>query len=425
VSSTSSARALAFADSDSYVKWAAGLLDQLPMSWERELAVVRTPITPSRAQIDAATSGTRFTGSALPVVTRRQFRRHVRSSRPDVVVAAATGPVVDVIVRDILRDVLPRPVLMSGLPGISIPATSRAWLYRSQVDLFVTHSRRERREFATLARQMGINAQVALATMPCVAHAACQEVDEDRNRVVFAAQAKVPPRRADREHILLSLAKLSAQCPDLVPVVKLRAVAGEPQTHREELAFDQLWGSLVADRRVRDQGVLFETGPMLEQISRAAGFVTVSSTAALEAIAAKVPSLVLADFGVSEEMINMVFKDSGLLGSLDDLASSAFRQPDPSWLRDNYFHPVDEVDWVDTLLGFVEQARTRGLPERRRVLDHSGYATRRPAVRRLRLNPGIVKARNVVGRIVKHRDTKERRWVGWSSTSEHRRRARS
>ncbi|TDC97323.1 hypothetical protein E1292_37210, partial [Nonomuraea deserti] len=50
-------RVLAVADSDSYLKWAACLLADLPAGSVTELAVVRTPIAPSPEQIAAAVSG--------------------------------------------------------------------------------------------------------------------------------------------------------------------------------------------------------------------------------------------------------------------------------------------------------------------------------------------------------------------------------
>src|SRR5690606_38269735 len=57
-------KVLAVADSDSYLKWAAGLLDALPEGWTTLLTVVRTPIAPSPEQIRAAVSGTRSPGAA-------------------------------------------------------------------------------------------------------------------------------------------------------------------------------------------------------------------------------------------------------------------------------------------------------------------------------------------------------------------------
>ena len=79
------------------------------------------------------------------------------------------------------------------------------------------------------------------------------------------------------------------------------------------------------------------------------------------------PILILSDFGVSAEMINLVFDGSGCLGTLDDLRSSRFFRPDPLWLEANYFHHGRENDWLERL-GELLAARAVGpLPGRPRV----------------------------------------------------------
>src|SRR5690606_7213377 len=230
---------MAIADSDSYLKWAAGLLDALPEGWSGELAVVRTPIAPSPSQMRGAVQGTRNGMALPPVLSATALRRAVRRVRPDVVVAACTGPVVDVLVNDLFSGLSPRPVLVSGLPGVSVPATERAWLYRAPVDLFILHSHREVAEFRELGVRLGVTGEVGLATLPFLADGpapgsdaptiADPAEDAPRNRVVFATQAKVPVERAERESILRALADLAVRRPDLEVVVKLRARAHEQQ----------------------------------------------------------------------------------------------------------------------------------------------------------------------------------------------------
>ncbi|GAB3897869.1 hypothetical protein GCM10027612_54940 [Microbispora bryophytorum subsp. camponoti] len=174
---------------------------------------------------------------------------------------------------------------------------------------------------------------------------------------MFATQAKVPRRREERERILLALADLGRARPDLDVVVKLRARDDERQTHNERHHYERLWTAMEAEGRVPAGAVRFAAGPMHEQLSRAAGFVTVSSTAALEAIAGNVPLLVLSDFGVSAEMINLVFEGSGCLGTLDDLVQADFRVPAEEWCRANYFHDSSASDWTGRVAALVAAAR--------------------------------------------------------------------
>jgi hypothetical protein len=369
---------LAVADSDSYLKWAACLLDDLPGGGETELAVVRTPIAPSPEQIAAAVGGR----PAPPLLTGRALRRLAERTRPDAIIVACTGPVVDVLVAEVFAELMPRPVFVTGLPGISVPATEKAWLFRSGCDLFVVHSERESVEFAAIAARLGGGGAVGLARLPFLRPGVA---GGGGNRVVFATQAKVPREREERERVLLSLAELAGQRPDLDVVVKLRALEDERQTHNERHHYQRLWRELGEPGRLA-----FEVGSMHDQLVRAAGFVTVSSTAALEAIAQEVPLLVLSDFGVNAEMINLVFEGSGLLGTLDDLAAGDFRPADPRWCAANYFHPADRNDWARRLDRLVT-GRPR-VPATSLLDGPEHAAARRRARMRLDVPPNVLRA---------------------------------
>ena len=77
-------RALALVDTDSYVKWGAALLAQLPDTWVRGVAVVATPGAPSADQLAAALAGSGFEGAAR-VLTLDTLAAIVEVERPDVV----------------------------------------------------------------------------------------------------------------------------------------------------------------------------------------------------------------------------------------------------------------------------------------------------------------------------------------------------
>ncbi|MFI6502599.1 DUF6716 putative glycosyltransferase [Nonomuraea typhae] len=370
------------ADSDSYLKWAACLLADLPADWERELAVVRTPIVPSPLQIAAAVGA----GPLPPVLSARSLRRTAQRTKPDVIVVACTGPVVDVLVAEVLGEMRPRPVFVTGLPGISVPATDKAWLFRSGCDLFVVHSEREAAEFGEVAGRLGGGGQVGLARLPFLRGPVPPGFEPDgreRDRVVFATQAKVPRAREEREQVLLALAKLAERRPDLDVVVKLRALDGERQTHNERHPYQRLWQDLGEPGRLR-----FAAGSMDEHLAVAAGFVTVSSTAALEAIDRDVPLLVLEDFGVSAEMINLVFAGSGLLGTLDDLADGVFRAPEQEWRAANYFHPAAAGTWVSQLGELLGGERR---PPRSLLDGPEHAAARRRARLRVEVPPEVLR----------------------------------
>ena len=360
-------RALALVDTDSYVKWGAALLAQLPTEWQREVAVVATPGAPSADQLAAALAGSGFEGAAR-VLTLDSLVARVELEKPDVVIVAMRGPAASVVLR-VLSAVPNRPVFVSGLPGISIPATWKALFYRAQADLMVLHSKREIREFEIVAGKRGWTHRLTLATLPFID----RRPTLGGRDVVFAVQSIVPPQRPERERVLDILIETARRNPDHRVVIKVRALSGEQQTHDEEHSYPDL----LAQRASAPSNLIVASGPMSAALDTALGLVTVSSTASIEAIARDVPLIVLDEFGVSDELINPVFLGSGLFGDGEAVASLAFATPNSAWLDDNYFHAADDVDWMRALDTLLEQRASAPLPERHSLRGTLGGLLRR------------------------------------------------
>ena len=357
-------RVVAIADSDSYLKWSAATLEAMPPGWQTEQWLIRNPIEPSSEQVRAAT------GRTVRLISVAGVAAALAASPPDVLVLAATGPVVQTLLSLPLLRRAQRPVLVSGLPGISIPATERAVQFRSGCDVFILHSHREVTEFSTVAAELGVRMGFGLATLPFIKQvrrdAAKIAADEDHEagkqrteKIVFAAQAKFPEELPDRQRVLRSFAALP---PERKVVIKLRALPGEQQTHRERLPYTELWDDLVRDEGYDRDVIDFAAGSMADVLDHADGFVTVSSTAALEAIGVGVPVLIIDDFGVSADLVNEVFIGSGCLGSLDDLATSTLHKPQADWLERNYFHDPGDDDWLTVIEEALRLRKGAGLP---------------------------------------------------------------
>lgn len=345
-------RVVAIADADSYVKWTGALLDSVP-DIQRQMVVLRTPLTVSVDQEQTALAGTRFTSDDVTRVDYADLATWLTSARPDVVVVAGRGPLVRIVMRQIDR-VQPRPVVVTGMPGISIPAQRGALTYRRESDLFVIHSRREARAFGELARHLGMNTPIALATLPFA-----QPVTQRRGGtdLVFAAQALIPGTTAERRELADILREAADADPSRRVVVKLRSRQGEQETHFARDTFTDLLKN-------RPRNLVFSHQPMAAALSRAEGLVTVSSTAAIEAIAAGVPVIALDSFGVSKANLNTVFHGSGLFGDADDVINRRFRHPSLAWMDDNYFHDESESTWWSQVEELVAQRRAGELPAR-------------------------------------------------------------
>lgn len=347
-------RVVAIGDADSFVKWAAHLLDQVD-DISQHLLLVHTPLVVSDAQRDAAVAGTRFAqhpGS----VTRIAFgdiAGWLAKDAPDVVVLAGRAPFVRLLGREIDR-LARRPVVVSGVPGMSIPALRGALEYRRHCDLMVVHSHREVTAYSRLGRALGVTVPVALATLPFATSVRTAGTGTD---LVFAAQALVPADREERRRIAEILRLAAVADPSRRVVVKLRSRPGEVEAHQERDGYTDLLENAP-------DNLVFSFAPMAEALASAEGLVTVSSTAAIEAMAAGVPVIALDEFGVRPDLLNHVFEHSGLLGSADDVVARRFRHPDARWAATNYFHDSRDSRWWDEVRRLVAQRRRGALPAR-------------------------------------------------------------
>lgn len=363
---------VAVADSDSYLKWGAATLAALPSGAAREVMLVRTRELPSPAQRASALRGTPFAADAVTVVPVAELASRVAELRPDAVLVATRGPQARVLLRE-LAALDPRPVLVTGLPGISIPATRKALFFRAQSDLFVVHSHHEVEEFRRLAAVHGWDHRIALAGLPFAR--AAHGAGGGGADLVFAVQSLVPASREDRRAVARMLIRAAEADASRRVVVKVRAVAGERQTHEETHPIPALIAQELAGRAAPGNLVI-SADAMSAALATAEGLVTVSSTAALEAIGRGVPVIALDTFGVAPELINPVFLDSGLLAGEEDVVARRFRHPDPAWRARHYFHPASDDDLVAQLEELVAARRAGALPARR-PLPAAGGALRR------------------------------------------------
>ncbi|MFB7249495.1 DUF6716 putative glycosyltransferase [Microbacterium sp. NPDC056234] len=390
-------RVVAIADADSFVKWSASLLSGVD-GIRRHLLIVSTPLTVSREQERTALAGTGFTDAEVTRLSFDEVRGWLAGHQPDAVVLAGRGAFVRLIGGQIDR-LERRPVVVGGLPGMSIPAQRGALEYRRHCDLVVLHSHRERRAFAELGTRIGVDVPLGLATLPyarssLVERAAPASFVEREARgetlsrsqtrpdsrvlaqrmtvrteeraetlrppatdLVFASQAMVPVERHERAAIAEILVRAAEANPRRRVVVKLRSRRGEAETHLERDAYADLFAS-------RPANLVFSYQPMVVALERAEGLVTVSSTAAIEALAAGVPVIALDTFGVRKSLLNTVFIGSGLLGSGEEVVRRQFRHPHPGWMWENYFHPASESGWWSDVEKLIAQRRAGTLAPR-------------------------------------------------------------
>ncbi|MFF1687653.1 MULTISPECIES: DUF6716 putative glycosyltransferase [unclassified Streptomyces] len=330
--STSETRRVAvLADSDTRWKWGALTArrispDESPLNG----FLLRGRATPTPRQLDEV--GVR--ADSLDEVTAVEFLRRMEqeADRYDVVVLALVGGAVQAMLHGLARawqGRAKRPVVVTGYVGVVYEKLADGLLLRHGADIVLANSRHDADRFRAVYE--GVDADASSVTecaLPFLGGTPYEE-KHDPYTVVFAAQPSVPDNPADRAYLLKRLVGHARLHPEREVLLKLRSKPGEHTTHIEEAPYQKLAqridGALPANFRL-------VYGHMGEVLDRTDLLVTVSSTAALEALHRRIPTVLLTDLGVREALGNHHFTGSGCLASWDQLDAGHLPKADEEWV---------------------------------------------------------------------------------------------
>lgn len=325
------------ADSDTRWKWGSLTANRVsPAGSDIRLDgfLLRGRATPTARQLEEV--GVR--ADSLREVTALEFLRELgREDRVyDVVVLALVGGAVQAVLHGLSRaweGQAKRPLVVTGYVGVVYEKLADGLLLRHGADLVLANSRQDADRFRAVYEGVGADAgSVTEVALPFLGGAAYAEHDPSARpgrpyTVVFAAQPSVPESRKDRTYLLDRLIGHARLHPDREVLLKLRSKPGEHTTHIEELPYQKLVQKADPPANFR-----LVYGHMGEVLDRTDLLVTISSTAALESLHRRIPTVVLSDLGVREALGNHHFVGSGCLASWDQLDAGHRPVPDPGWV---------------------------------------------------------------------------------------------
>ncbi|MFE7892872.1 DUF6716 putative glycosyltransferase [Streptomyces sp. NPDC057412] len=329
VRTTKTRRTAVLADSDTRWKWGALTARRIaPEDADLRLDgyLLRGRATPTARQLQE----TGAPADSLREVTAAEFLRAMEREPYDVLVLALVGGGVQAMLhglRAVWKGRPGRPVVVTGHVGVVYEKLADGLLLRHGADLVLANSRQDAERFRAVYEGVGADAsavtEVALPFLGGAPHTG----EHEPYTVVFAAQPSVPGDRRDRAYLLDRLVRHARAHPEREVLLKLRSRPGEHTTHLEELPYQRL-----ARGRDLPPNLRLVYGHMGEVLDRTDLLVTVSSTAALEALHRRVPTAVLTDLGVRESLGNHHFIGSGCLASWDQLDAGHRPEPDEEWL---------------------------------------------------------------------------------------------
>jgi hypothetical protein len=331
-SATNSLRVAVLADSDTRWKWGALTANRIAPENADESDIrldgylLRGRATPTARQLQEVG----VHADSLREVTAVEFLRTMARESYDVLVLALVGGGVQAMLHGLKRvweGDADRPVVVTGYVGVVYEKLADGLLLRHGADLVLANSRQDAERFRAVYEGVGADASAVTEVALPFLGGAPYTGEHDPYTVVFAAQPSVPDSRKDRTYLLNRLIQHARKHPEREVLLKLRSKPGEHTTHIEELPYQKLVQRLDAPANFR-----LVYGNMGEVLDRTDLLVTVSSTAALESLHRRIPTVVLTDFGVREVLGNHHFVGSGCLASWDQLDEGHRPAPDPEWV---------------------------------------------------------------------------------------------
>jgi hypothetical protein len=228
-------------------------------------------------------------------------------------------------------DAARRPLLVSAYPGILFRHQLEGMMDRSGVDLLCLNSEIDATLYRHACSALGLDSGNALVTgLPILWPLQPRLQVPDRASIVFFEQPSVPDNPIQRKYLCRRLAELARAWPDHPVIFKPRTSGVEATLHRHhgEMA------SRITKLSKRLPNLRISYKPSLTLLQQCGSAITVSSTAAMEAMALGVSTRIVADLGVNESLGNHYFVNSGALADFDAIIRDPFTpQHHQEWLE--------------------------------------------------------------------------------------------
>ncbi len=229
-----------------------------------------------------------------------------------------------------------RPITCTGYWGMTFGNLIGGYLARSGGDIFCVNSRYDYSVLSRAAADLGIPSDNIVHTgLPILDGPHKTQSITREDAMLFAAQPTIPALYFERLYVLERLVSYARGNPSTRVYFKPRHRLNQTTLHEVKYHYELLLRELSEKGPIPDNFILTYE-PILDLLRKVGLCLTISSTAAFEALALGCPVGIISDFGLSEGMGTSKFAGSGLLTRFRDISNAWQNSLRQSWRTDHF-----------------------------------------------------------------------------------------
>ena len=264
-----------------------------------------------------------------------------------------------------------RPLLVSAYPGILFRHQLEGMLDRAGVDLLCLNSQSDFETYTKGCRGLCLDSGNAVVTgLPILWDLYPRTEAPQLGSLLFFEQPSVPSNPLQRRYLCRQLEILARSWPERTVIFKPRISGLERTLHRHH-------GEMA--RRIRElsrrtPNLTVSLKPAAHLLKSCSCAITISSTAALEAMAMGISTRIVTDLGLNETLGNHYFSTSGALAEFESICADPFSiRHDSAWLELNGWQ-ADGKNRFLTALATCLASRAKAVNDK--AIDTAGWGSR-------------------------------------------------
>ena len=245
-----------------------------------------------------------------------------------------------------------RPFIVTGNPGILFSDIETGFSNRSMADAVFMSNMHEYLLYQNFCIKNNISFNGYLWGFNFKKF---KKINGSKEIILFADQNVIPKDLSDRRYVAKSIVELAKSRPNAEVILKTR------DGHKYSTSlFKAKWSmaSLVQDfcEEGFPSNFKIESGDLGTWLSKATLLVTISSTAAIEALQGGVPIAIISDMGICSRNGTSYFEDSNCLATFNQLCKGYIPAVKQEWFD---IYASDKTDRQKIIQNIVEEIGTR------------------------------------------------------------------